>query len=543
MVKDSDSYQHQLDDQHHQFVHLHAYGEGSFSDHPFNSSGQLDWVESGGGGTATSSRNGWNQNGNDVLDDGADVPPSLVADEVYHDVDADIDDVCGMMIGTNRNRAKVVTDPNTNYGSDYGSSVLTLDAEEDDDLIKSSLTFFDAVMDDTPSSKALMTSHGVVPNHGHVNNDDDDRWNINDITTWNDHDEDDDTNNVPFGGNNMQQKQQQQQPYGIGFPPSILLSSSSSSAASHHKAVRFAPDLSTLLGEEIEPDTIQPEGSMSLLDVYGAAGCPSGLSSTSTNTTTNTNTNTTANNINNSSNTMENSMSSQHLGQGQGSSQSIFSALMGSSQQSIFSSIVGSSQQSIFSAIMENNNGKAFYDEGDENDLTETSCSDKMSDEGDGPKDDVEDPKDAEIKKVRKNLLWAVGGMGIMALAGWGIQRLIPLFTKKRLDEQDLDGGGMAHTNDFGSTGATESSSPNDGATVRASGGDGGAASTTYQSSMATSTSSAAPSSHIGSLSYGWGSSTGGVGVGVGGAPANAAGVISAAQTQALQIMAVSAAR
>jgi hypothetical protein len=136
--------------------------------------------------------------------------------------------------------------------------------------------------------------------------------------------------------------------------------------------------------------------------------------------------------------------------------------------------------------------------------------------------EEEEDEEEDEDKQIRRELLYAVGGVGFLALMGFAAKNLLKLFGKRFSDDQDIDGGmdisnaadGMSNANDV----------------VTAVPGDGGSSPTSAASAThATNASTSAP--------------TGGLGMNPGGAGGQAVGAqMSAVQTQVVQNMAVSAA-
>jgi hypothetical protein len=143
------------------------------------------------------------------------------------------------------------------------------------------------------------------------------------------------------------------------------------------------------------------------------------------------------------------------------------------------------------------------------------------------------DEEDDQDKKIKRQMLFAIGGVGLLGLLGWGAQNLLRVFDRTVRTDSDIDGGmditnavdGIANVNDI--------------ATAVASGGDGGtsiAATTAAQSSMTDAAALHASSTASQSQSFGAGF---GFNPGGGG---GAGAQMSAAQTQVLQSMAVNAA-
>jgi hypothetical protein len=139
------------------------------------------------------------------------------------------------------------------------------------------------------------------------------------------------------------------------------------------------------------------------------------------------------------------------------------------------------------------------------------------------------DEEEDQDKKIKRQMLFAIGSVGLMGLMGWGAKNLLRVFDKSVRTESDIDGG-MDITN-----AADGIANVNDIATAVASGGDGGtsiAATTAAQSSVADA--AALHASQSQSFGAGLGFNPGGGG--------GAGAQMSSAQTQVLQSMAVNAA-
>jgi hypothetical protein len=134
--------------------------------------------------------------------------------------------------------------------------------------------------------------------------------------------------------------------------------------------------------------------------------------------------------------------------------------------------------------------------------------------------------EDEEDKNIRRQVLYAVGGVGIFALMGFAGKKLLNLFSSTAKDTQDV-AGGMDMTN-----------VADQAATVA---GDGGS---TYTSSATAATQNTTAFQASASASQSQMSMTGGFGMNpFGGAGQVASGnTMSAAHTQVMQAMAVNAA-
>jgi hypothetical protein len=144
--------------------------------------------------------------------------------------------------------------------------------------------------------------------------------------------------------------------------------------------------------------------------------------------------------------------------------------------------------------------------------------SDDMGDESnDDDSFDSAIDEDDEDKQIRRQILYAAGGMGVMAFMGFAGKKLLKMFGSTANDTQDV-GGGMDMTNVV-----DQAANVNDLATAMA--GDGGSS---YASAASTSQSSI--------------STAGGFGMNPGGGAGQAGNALSAAQSQVMQTMAVNAA-
>jgi hypothetical protein len=140
----------------------------------------------------------------------------------------------------------------------------------------------------------------------------------------------------------------------------------------------------------------------------------------------------------------------------------------------------------------------------------------------------IDEDEDEEDKKMRRQLMYAVGGVGFFALMGFAAKNLLKIFDKTVNDNQDIDGGmdisnaadGLTHANDL--------------ATVVA--GDGGSSATSAASATHAAEASASSSQSQVGTAGGLGMNPGATGGQAGG------GQMSAAQTQVVQNMAVNAA-
>jgi hypothetical protein len=157
-----------------------------------------------------------------------------------------------------------------------------------------------------------------------------------------------------------------------------------------------------------------------------------------------------------------------------------------------------------------------------------TTMMDSSGDVGDQDSFGVVIDEDEEDKNIRRQLMYAVGGVGCFALMGFAAKNLLKLFDKTVNDNQDIDGGmdisnaadGLTNTSDLATAVA----------------GDGGSSATSAASAThAAEASASASQSQVGTAG-GLGMNPGGTGGQAGG------GQMSAAQTQVVQNMAVNAA-
>jgi hypothetical protein len=142
--------------------------------------------------------------------------------------------------------------------------------------------------------------------------------------------------------------------------------------------------------------------------------------------------------------------------------------------------------------------------------------------------------EDEEDKNIRRQMLYALGGVGFFALMGFAGKKILKLFDKTVKDTQDVDGGMMDMTNV-----ADQAANVND--LAMAVVGDGGS---TYTSVAASATQNTAAAQASASASQSQMSMTGGFGFNPGGGAGQAASgnTMSAAQSQVMQSMAVNAA-
>jgi len=117
------------------------------------------------------------------------------------------------------------------------------------------------------------------------------------------------------------------------------------------------------------------------------------------------------------------------------------------------------------SMTMENLFGSSSIDFQD--DATSTSSDSNVSEED-------------EDTRIKKQLMFAAGGMGMMALVGWGVQKLKSIFEKNK-QEDNMEGGGDLLSN------LTETNMPatGDGGASAVSGGSSGSSSATAIASKA----------------------------------------------------------
>jgi hypothetical protein len=162
---------------------------------------------------------------------------------------------------------------------------------------------------------------------------------------------------------------------------------------------------------------------------------------------------------------------------------------------------------------------ESFYKQPSSKNILGDSSDDMGDDSNDDDSFDSVIDEDDEDKKIRQQILYAAGGMGVMAFMGFAGKKLLKMFDKTGNDTQDV-GGGVDMTNV-----ADQAANVNDLATAMA--GDGGSS---YTSAASTSQSSM--------------STTGGFGMNPGGGAGQAANAnaLSAAQSQVMQTMAVNAA-
>jgi hypothetical protein len=136
---------------------------------------------------------------------------------------------------------------------------------------------------------------------------------------------------------------------------------------------------------------------------------------------------------------------------------------------------------------------------------------------------------DDEDKKIRRQMFYALGGVGFFALMGFAGKKVLKLFGNTVEDTNHVDGG-MDITNV-----ADQAANVNDLAAAVA--GDGGS---TYTSAAAAATQNTTALQASASASHSQTSMTGGFGMNPGGAASGNA--MSAAQSQVMQTMAVNAA-
>ena len=138
--------------------------------------------------------------------------------------------------------------------------------------------------------------------------------------------------------------------------------------------------------------------------------------------------------------------------------------------------------------------------------------------------------EDDPDKKIKRQMVFALGGVGLMALVGFGFKKIMNAFSKN----EDVDGGADV-TNAVDA--ADAAANINDAATLAASGGgDGGTSSAAAAAAAQEATNQAAFHASASQSQVGVGA------FGFGGAETAATQGLSAAQTQVLQGMAVNAA-
>jgi hypothetical protein len=124
-----------------------------------------------------------------------------------------------------------------------------------------------------------------------------------------------------------------------------------------------------------------------------------------------------------------------------------------------------------------------------------------------------DDEEEDEDKKIKRSFMWAVGGVGLMALFGFGAQKLHQLFNRGG-DEDEIEGAATNTADHLSSANDVASAASGDGGSSSAATGVHATADMTNASlSM---TSGSASQSQMSMVGFGWGG-------GGGGAPMSAA--------------------